>query len=428
MKAYNLFIFISIFAITATYTNAAATDTLTLNSCIALALKNHPLRMNAEGVAQVAEGAFYSSRSPLFPQISGQIQSSQLHPQNFDSPGKKNLPQYAGSITLQQLIFDFGRTPAKTAAGRLAWDASKADSQNIRQNIIYSAITSYFAVAQARAILHLSKNSYKQSIEHFLQTQNLFSSGRGIRYSVVRAQIDTLSARLNFLRAQNSVSVAIEQLSSLISKPLSDSVFLSDTTTMQSDVVPIDSALTVALENRSDLKAAHLRIRSMEKQIIASQKSYLPSLSLNATTGYRLTYSDTTPYFNGAVLLSIPILSGGAVRGTIVQNTGNLKVAKSAASNLEQAIQLEIKQQYLMLDEIQERILLAKIMVDQASLALSLAKDRYSAGSGSSLEMIDAETGYTNAGMSRIQAQYEYAVAVAKLHKILGILETPSER
>jgi outer membrane protein TolC len=149
---------------------------------------------------------------------------------------------------------------------------------------------------------------------------------------------------------------------------------------------------------------------------------------LTTAGGYRITSSDTTPYLNAGIFLSVPITSGGAIRGSIMQNTGNLSIAKSTATALEQSIQLDIKQQYLNIDETQQRIAIAGTMQEQAKLALTLAKERYNAGAGNSLEIIDAEAGVTNAGMSIIQAHYDYAAACAKLQKILGTLQKPVER
>jgi outer membrane protein TolC len=341
---------------------------------------------------------------------------------------KKNLPQYTGTVSLQQLIYDFGKSSAKASASRLGWGASKADSQNIFQNIIYSAITSYFAVAQAKAVFQLSEQAYKQSLEHFKQTQNFFDAGRSIRYALVRAQIDTSSARLAFIRAKNGVAVSTEQLAAIINVPLSDAIVLSDSTVPSFSLVPQDSALAIAFRNRSDLEAAHLRIQAYEQQIIVARKSHLPNIGLTAAGGYRITNSDTTPFLNAGLFLSVPITSGGSIRGSIMQNTGNLNVAKSTAIALKQSIQLEIKQQYLNIDEIQQRIAIAGTMQEQAGLALTLAKERYNAGAGNSLEIIDAEAGVMNAGMSIIQAHYDYAVSCAKLQKILGTLQKPGER
>ena len=54
-----------------------------------------------------------------------------------------------------------------------------------------------------------------------------------------------------------------------------------------------------------------------------------------------------------------------------------------------------------------------KKVQEQAEEALRLAKSRASAGTATQLDVLSAETALTEARTTQIQAQYDYAVAVA---------------
>ena len=419
---------------TSSSVSAKISDTLHLNKCIDLALKNYPLSQNAEGNVISALGNYLVNRSSFLPQLSFQSQTGESYPSSSSGKsagGNQLSAQISNGLTFQQMIFDFGRTSAKVSASKSLWKSSMADSQNASQNIIFTAIASYFALAQARAVEQLSIQAYNQSVQHLVQAKALYEAGRNVRYTMVRAQIDTSSARLNLIRARNSSILCKEQLAVVIAQPIPDSIILPDSTFTNNAPVTYDSAYTIAIKNRSDLQSARLKVTSAEAQVKAARTSYFPIISASATGGYRYNDQPTkteAQYYSGNILLTIPLTTGGAVRGVILQNEGNLEAAGSTVKMLEQSIQSDVRQQLANIDEVTQRIILSQSMIEQSKLALDLAKERFSAGTGNNLELIDAETGFTNSGMALIQARYDYAVANARFQKTLGTLKIPSER
>jgi len=406
--------------ITASCALSADRDTLSLRSCVLLALRNHPLVQTSAGAALSARGSYYSARSPFFPQLGAQAQASISDP-------KSQNPPYSAGLTLQQMIFDFGKTPARSAAAKKSWEASMADSQNALQSVILSAAIAYFNLGQAQAVERVSREAYTQAIEHLKQSEILFTAGRGIKYAVVKAQVDTATARLNVIRSANAVATSLVQLETMLGMKLSDSVALLDSLMPEAGTTPVDSALHVALANRPDLRAAQLRAASARAQVQAAKSTAFPSVNAAGTAGYRAQEPDGAWKRNlsGSVTATFPLFAGGAIQGSVLQSAGAYQTAQGNQKSVEQSILLDVKQQLALLDETQQRIDLAGRTVDQAALALSLARDRFAAGSGNALEVSDAEAGYENTKIAQIQARYDHAIAIARLQKALGLLDIP---
>jgi len=57
---------------------------------------------------------------------------------------------------------------------------------------------------------------------------------------------------------------------------------------------------------------------------------------------------------------------------------------------------------------------------EEAEEALRLAEARASAGSGTQLDVLDAQTSLTQARTTQVQALHDYSVALARLQRAMG--------
>ena len=83
-------------------------------------------------------------------------------------------------------------------------------------------------------------------------------------------------------------------------------------------------------------------------------------------------------------------------------------------------IELEVRTAYTIFVASTEVLESQKKVQEQAEEALRLANSRASAGTGTQLDVLAAETALTEARTTQIQSEYAYAVAVAKLERAIG--------
>mgnify|MGYP001560558728 CR=1 FL=1 len=155
-------------------------------------------------------------------------------------------------------------------------------------------------------------------------------------------------------------------------------------------------------------------------------------LSGNAAYGYTGDDTTTRRFFDGhlystdiswnvGLLLTFPLFTGLSTKYQIDEAKANLDVLKANEDSLLQKVSLEIESAYLSLKEAEERISAGKLVVTQAEETVELAKGRYSAGVGSSIEITDAMITLNNAKMTYITALSDYSVAQANLEKAMGV-------
>ena len=75
--------------------------------------------------------------------------------------------------------------------------------------------------------------------------------------------------------------------------------------------------------------------------------------------------------------------------------------------------------------DLQEVLESQKKVQEQAEEALRLANARSEAGTGTQLDVLNAQTALTEARTTQIQALHDYSVARAKLERAMGVTLKP---
>jgi outer membrane protein len=116
------------------------------------------------------------------------------------------------------------------------------------------------------------------------------------------------------------------------------------------------------------------------------------------------------------------LFDGFATRGKVAQAKAAHEKSRVELNDVGGQIELEVRTAYSVFIGANEVLESQKKVQEQADEALRLAKSRAAAGTGTQLDVLSAETALTEARTTQIQAQYEYAVAVARLERAIGAL------
>ena len=83
-------------------------------------------------------------------------------------------------------------------------------------------------------------------------------------------------------------------------------------------------------------------------------------------------------------------------------------------------VELEVRTAYSLFIEAREVLDSQQKVQEEADEALREARERAEAGTGTQLDVLDAETSLTQARTTQIQALHDYAVARARLERAIG--------
>jgi outer membrane protein TolC len=411
---------------------------LTLAEAISRGLEHNLQALLAGQSVEEASGARAIASSALLPQLfAGASQAREkisLDAYGFPvAPGQSpllgpfNVVDMRLSVT--QPIFDLAVVERSRAGGeRLT--AARSTARDARDAVIAGCAGLYLEAVDGESRVAAAKAQVRTAQALYDRAVDLRSQGMVAGIEVLRAQVELQSEQQRVIVAENTTAKLKLALARAIGAPLDRPLELVDRVPYAPlSVEGVDDAVRQALEHRADVQAAEAETRAAEAEMRAIRDERLPSLiaagdvgSIGATaTGTKETYSLTAS-------LKIPLFEGGRIHGESMVATARVKAAQVRLADLRARVELEVRGAYLDLASAADRVRVGASTVDLANLALEQAKDRFSTGVASNIEVVQAQEAVVAATDGYLSSVLDHNLAKVALARALGLAEaTASE-
>jgi outer membrane protein len=411
-------------------------ESLNLERCVEIALKMHPNIAAAVHNVNANVSRIGQSKANYYPQINWSSSYSRISSasgrlgSSFSSTGttgssfggtEESFDEYSTGFNLSQTIYDFGKTPTQVMIQNFNLDLSRSDLENVTDQVIFNVRQTYYGVLQSKRNRDVSMEAVKQFQQHLEQAKGFYEVGTKPKFDVTKAEVDLSNAKLNLIKAENALRLAIVNLNNAMGVPDAPEYILEDNLSSQKYNITFEDALAKAYKDRPDLQSIIAKKQSAEESIKLAKKGYYPLLTGSAAYNWSGEKFPLEHGWNVGASLSFPLFSGFLTKYQVEEANANLNVLRANEESLRQTVFLEVQQAYLNLKDAEERIPTAELTVKQAEENFEIANGRYAAGVGNPIEVTDAEVSLSNAKTSYIQALYDYKVAWASLEKAMGI-------
>lgn len=403
-----------------------AIDTLTIQRAAELAFAYHPSIRGTQAGIHLASGSYRQAFAGYLPTLGFNASDTHTEGAFVFNPSSGIRDQvystYLASFSVQQTIFDFGRTISRVSANGDLVDAATMDDAAARNTLVMNVELAYFAVMQAREVVTVNEQAVQAATRHLAQAKGFYSVGRRPQLDVRKAEVDVANANVNLISAKNALRVARVQLENAIGARLPVAAVISDSLPVVTVVPQLDSLREFALANRPELVASRARLSASSSLITAAWTQHLPVLSATGTYTWSNFYSSPLyPRWSAALTVSVPIFQGFGVDAQVQQARANEELVRAGLDQLIQSALLEVEQNYLQMLEAEERLAAAEKLVEEADQALLLADRQYAAGVGTQLDVTDAQLTRSNAQITRIKARFDLSSSLIRLRRSVGM-------
>ncbi len=328
---------------------------------------------------------------------------------------------------VKQVLYAGGQVRAAVKIANFTSDSSYYQLRNIVDQVIATTRTQFYDVLLNRALIKVQEESIQLLTDQLKDQQNRFEAGTVPRFNVLRAEVALANARPSLITARNNYLISQLQLARTLGLDPGPQAKPTFYCVGQIDVVErphgLVSALQIAKERRAFLKVQRQQILISKEQIQVALAGYKPRLDADA--GYELRnsrFSDQLDqvvdgWFYG-ITGSWNIFDGLETYGRVKQARAQLESAKITYDDSVLQVELEVQQAYANLQAARETIRSQEKNTEQALEALRLANERFSAGAGTQLDVLDARTSLTQARTVEIQARAIYAKQVAEFDRV----------
>lgn len=404
----------------------SAQTRLTLKQCLDLAMANQPSLKAAEQNVNAGLGRETQARSPFFPQLT----ASTGYAKSFSEGGafgESITRSYTTTLSLNLLVYDFGRTGNSLEAARWNTRSWERDRERTVQDVVLNVKQAYYALLAAKNLVAVSEKRVEQTDSHLRQADAFFRAGSKPRFDVTRAEVDVNNARLGLLNARNNVRIQTIVLNNAMGIDPGQATDIETALPGNVEAGSLERSQAEALRNRPEMMKAEADIETAKARLRSEEAGYFPTLSANGsynwavgTASMGLHQGDISNSWNAGVMLSVPLFQGGLTRGRVSEARANLVAVEVQRDAVRQSVLLEVNQSYADMESATVRIDVMESSLQKARESLALAEGRYQAGIGPSIEVTDAQLAAVQAEIDHIQAQYDYQLSVARLFKATG--------
>ncbi len=468
-------IIITIISLT-TFSSAFALDdikvtegsVLTLNDCITIALRNNPNIKNAKYNYDISKANVNMARSEYFPTIGyGTGYTFNAVKSRQTSSDSNN---YSVEASLNQLLWNFGRTHANIKMQKFYLIADEYSFNNIVRETIFGVKQRYYEVLAARATVIINRAYVDINERNYLRTKAYYDEGLKSKIDLVNAEVTWSDSKINLIKSENAYKLTLVNLNNAMYLKDAPSYMISskDGFTVKDNVAPIDlkisgnqgnneaqipvsnvtdaklmtsveklemlteykidefpytfeECIDMAYKNRADLKAYNSTLDAVKQNLLYVKRNYYPSIS--ASTGYGFRDANRTNSFNVGVNLS-GSLNLMNQKSRVDAAKSQVDIAENTLNKLNQDIYYEVQNAYINMLELEKQIPLTAVKVRQTLENYELAEGRYYVGLGDYIELQDAKVNYNNAQRSYIETIFRYNVARANLESVIAMPQT----
>lgn len=446
MRKIVIFVATVLFLVSAAL-SAAASDVLTLEESIKIALERSLSVRSAEEEIKRKEFEERSAKADFYPKLSTdysytRIDSSTVNDAIYTtyaySPSTASLTprqvfpldadNYELNITATQPLFTGWRLTGLRELASLGLDTAKIQKETTIHDLVLDVKEAYFGILKAEKLEKVARQAVEQLEAHLRVAQAFYEEGIIAKNELLQTEVQMAQARQNLIKARNFMELAKSLFNKLLRRGLDSEVEIEDIL----DYHPIALTLPQCLERaelyRTEIKELSLNILYAEKGVELTKSSYYPTVALVGNY-YRegdepLLGSEPDEDADRWALVvkaEWTFWEWGKTKSDVSASRAAVSRLKYLLRDLKDSIQLQVKEAYLNLREAEKNIQVAQTAVIQAEENFRMNEERYKQQVATSTDVLDAQTLLTQARSNFFNALSEHNIAWARLERAMGM-------
>ena len=421
IKKYLLFLF---------YFSGLSAQGYSLDDCIQSALEGKKTVLSAQLGVISAEQGLKSSYSNLLPFVQattgvGKTQSSNQESYQFD------YNNFSAGLSLSQKIYNGGQSLNQVKQARSALEIEKLNHRSTKIRVIENVIKSYYGLLKAQKLMNVAEKNLEMSDQQLSLVKEKFDLGVVKRSDFLKAQVAQGQAKVEALNKQISLENSRRKLfNDMGLQDFGQTINAIDEIWIM-PVIPSSSEILDLLktQNPSILIAQNqVNLRELSYKIVKGLR--MPSLnssinySANGTNADELVNALKDGWTLGMNLsLSVPIFTGNSL--SIQQQQAKISRQRSEYSYVTLLNDLKVQAELIResLNNYAEIIPLNRAVIASAQEDLNLVRERYSLGSATIVNLLDAQVSEISSSSALINTIHDARMQHANLKALLGTLD-----
>ena len=350
---------------------------------------------------------------------------------NWQDRGNTTSSGLNASVKSGVNIWDGGKAGGGIDSAKIAILTARLKTARAEEKLRLSVIEAYYNALQAKKTVGVNKASVDNYQAHLTNVEQLFSAGSKARMDVLRASVELSDARQTLIKAENDYEISLAKLRNLVNMDRDEPLRLTDDAVYSPFAPALSDCLAFGVENRKELWIDNYDVVRKELDIEVVKAGYTPQIDFSLSASANKDFEPASASSRGVtagINMNWNIFDGGRKKARIEAAEAALDAARLQLEKDRNDVDYDIRAAYFSMKEAENRLNSTQDAVDKAKEDYFIAREKYRAGEGIMLDVIDAQLALSKAETNHISAQYDFARGKAQVENAMGQSLTESEQ
>lgn len=404
--------------------------TLTIPEAIELAWRNNINSLNAQNAVSDAKASKLGGRSVYLPRLSLSASWDRSYPKqqiNFGSSIFASQDSYGYRFSLSQPLFDGFRYIYAPRWETANVSRSEARLRSTRQRITSETKSFCYDLLKAQMLADVRQKSVKQAQEQLQTSQARYELGSASLSDFLKAKVRLGNDSLSLIVAENDIMVRRARLNDYLGLPVNRATEIDAQMNLEAYQIPSTQEQLAAVNDHPDVQDAMRSVDMASANIGSARSNRYPYVSANASYSYNTSqfpdgFDEIAANDRAAIGISInyTIFSGFSTTSQIRRAKVSKHTAENQLAQAKRTVALAVTTAALKVEEARRRYEVTIEQVRSAEEDFNIAQEKYNLGAATILDVLDAQVSLSDAETKKIEAIFDFSLAVAQLEKAMG--------
>lgn len=384
----------------------ATASAMTLTEAANIALENNPSLQNTKQSIDIAERSLQIARGNKGVSVTASSGASLAK-----TEGNPDSRVVSANIRGSLPLYSGNRLESQIKSAELEIDISRLEYTQAQEDLIYNVARAYIDALENWENTEVYRQTEHNMSDHEKNISLLYEAGAKAKIDLLRAQVETANAQQDTAKSQATYEVSLTNLATLMALNSGANLTIENVTTSM-ELDDLERYLERADENRADLRAAELRVDQGEHALEIAKSGKRPNLSAEVGAGLGASRSGdwhATPDASAGLSASWNIFDSGVVKAEVKQAETSLDKLSLQMQDEINSVHEEVITAYKNLKIAITRLSSTQKAVELAEEERTIAIEKYRAGEGILLDVLDAEVSLSTAKKNHVSATCDVA-------------------
>jgi len=423
--------------------------TLTLERSIDLALDKNLTVIQSRNSVDASQSSSQAAYGSLLPSLSA---SGSFSRQQSWHPGQtiwyngipitstggefQAINSYSTGISSNIMLFNGFANTSNVTRASANMNAAQYNLDRTNQTAVYNTYGQFLNIYRYGELVKVNDDNLKRDQRQLERIVESNKVGAVALADVYRQQVQVGNDELSLIQAQSTYEKAKADFVAYLGVDV-NAEYVYDFSGIPSMIDTLEfqkvnqrfentaRLIEQAIDTRPDFKAANESYRSSDASVSAARGAVYPSVSAFGSYGYNaneLSSLSSNRNLSLGMSINLPIFSGFSTQNQIQQAEIGRKNANEALSQAQRQIVVDIRKALLDLEAAEKQLAVTISSVQSAQMDLQIAQEKYNLASGTLLDLLVANAGYTNALSNKVSGVVNYMIMKKQMEYAIGII------